>query len=96
MRITFSLSAAIVGAGLISRYIGRRISDACDWETYDFCADAGFAWEAMGAFLYLGAATCIFVLLLTSAVRFLRNRLLSRSPNIMEKQWIHEELSNTK
>ena len=75
MRITFSLSAAIVGAGLISRYIGRRISDACDWETYDFCADAGFAWEAMGAFLFVGAAACISVLALTSAVRLVRNRL---------------------
>ena len=84
MRLTLYISAAFVGAGLLSKYMGRRISDACDRETSNFCADAGFGWEAMGAFLYLGAATCIFVLLLTSAVRFLRNRLLSRSPNIME------------
>ena len=51
------------------------MSDSCDWETYDFCADAGFAWEAMGTFLFVGAATCISVLALRSAVRLVRNRL---------------------
>ena len=75
MRITLYISAAFVGAGLLSKYIGRRISDACDWETSNFCADAGFGWEAMGAFLYVGSATCIFVLVLMSTVRLVRNRL---------------------
>ena len=75
MRITLYISAVFVGAGLLTKYIGRRISDACHWEASNFCADAGFAWEAMGAFLYLGAATCIFVLVLMSAVRVLRSRL---------------------
>jgi|ETNmetMinimDraft_2_1059921.scaffolds.fasta_scaffold385252_2 hypothetical protein len=75
MRITLYISAAFVGAGLLSKYIGRRISDACDWETSNFCADAGFGWEAMGAFLYVGSATCIVVLVLMSTVRLVRNRL---------------------
>ena len=75
MRITFYISAAFVGAGLISRYMGRRISDECDSEISNFCADAGFAWEAMGAFLFVGAAGCISVPALISAVRLVRNRL---------------------
>ncbi len=75
MRMTLYISVVFVGAGLLSKYIGRRISDACNWETSNFCADAGFGWEAMGAFLYVGSATCISVLVLASAVRFVRNRL---------------------
>ena len=75
MRITLYISAAFVGAGLLSKYIGRRISDACDWETSNFCADAGFAWEAIGAFLYVGAVACISVLVLITVVRLVRNCL---------------------
>ena len=75
MRITLYISAVFVGAGLLSKYIGRRINDACDREISNFCADAGFAWEAMGAFLCVGSATCIFVLVFMSVVRLVRNRL---------------------
>ena len=75
MRVTFYVAASFVGVGLISRYIERRISNACDWETSNFCADAGFAWEAMGAFLFVGAAACIYVLILIPAVRLVRKCL---------------------
>ena len=75
MRIILYISVAFVGAGLLSKHIGRRISDACDWETSNSCADAGFGWEATGTFLCVGSATFIFVLVLMSAVRLVRNRL---------------------
>ena len=75
MRVTLYMSAAFVAAGLLTKYIGRRISDACDWENSNFCADTGFAWEAVGAFLYLGAATFIFVLAFRYAVILLCKRL---------------------
>ena len=75
MRITLYISASFVSAGLLSKYIGRRISDACDWETSNFCADAGFVWEAVAGFLYVGAVAGISVLVLISVVRLVRNRL---------------------
>lgn len=74
MRITLYIVVVFISVGSLSKFISRRISDNCDWETYDFCADAGFAWEAVGAFLYLGAIACIFVVVLIAAIRFMRNR----------------------
>ena len=75
MRITLYIVAVFISVGSISKFISRRISDNCDWETYDHCADAGFGWEAMGGFLYLGGIACVLAVVLIAAIRFMRNRL---------------------
>ena len=69
--IPFVTAAVLAYVGLICRWLFDRATVACE-RVSDQCADAGFAWEALGALLWLAACIALAVGLSRWALRWLR------------------------
>jgi len=68
---TLALGVGLLVLSFVCRWFLGRAQRACE-RVSDQCADAGFAWEAIAALAFAGAAMAVLIALLFIIFRLLR------------------------